>query len=174
MSRYLSNKLIGREPILQRQPLPATFTLAGPWGINPGFPGLSPSEGHVIHVLLTRAPLKNKNINTFVFPCDLHVLNTPPAFILSQNQTLRIKFGWRIFRDPKTSRISYSKLFLEEVHPKASLFRTARSSAQRTIHSFSPSQRSLTCLGLPIPELSSRTWHGSRWATLSKSLFRGD
>jgi len=80
----------------------------------------------------------------------------------------------RIFRDPKTSRISYSKLFLEEVHPKASLFHTARSSAQRTIHSFSPSQRSLTCLGLPIPELSSRTWHGSRWATLSKSLFRGD
>ena len=99
MSRYLTNKLIGREPILQRQLLLATFNLAVPWGINPGFPGLFPTEGHVIHVLLTRAPLKSNNINTVLIPCDLHVLNTPPAFILSQNQTLRKKFGWRIFRD---------------------------------------------------------------------------
>lgn len=67
----------------------ATFTLAGPWGINPPFGGLSPSTGHVIHVLLTRAPLKINNINTVYSPCDLHVLNTPPAFVLSQNQTLR-------------------------------------------------------------------------------------
>ena len=29
-------------------------------------------------------------------PCDLHVLNTPPAFVLSQNQTLRKKFGGMI------------------------------------------------------------------------------
>jgi hypothetical protein len=35
----------------------ATFTLAGPWGINPPFGGLSPSTGHVTHVLRTRAPL---------------------------------------------------------------------------------------------------------------------
>ena len=34
------------------------FTLARPWGINPSFPGLFPTEGHVIHVLLTRAPLE--------------------------------------------------------------------------------------------------------------------
>jgi hypothetical protein len=112
VSRYLTNKLIGREPILQRQPLLATFNLAVPWGINPGFPGLFPTEGHVIHVLLTRAPLKSPGITTRFIPCDLHVLNTPPAFVLSQNQTLRKKFGWRIFRSPKTSRISYSKLTL--------------------------------------------------------------
>ena len=37
----------------------AIFTLAGPWGINPSFPGLSPTSGHVTHVLLTRAPLGN-------------------------------------------------------------------------------------------------------------------
>ena len=67
----------------------APFNLAIPWGINPGFPGLSPSAGHVIHVLLTRAPLRSDNINTVFSPCDLHVLNTPPAFVLSQNQTLR-------------------------------------------------------------------------------------
>ena len=27
------------------------------------------------------------------FSCDLHVLGTPPAFVLSQNQTLQRKFG---------------------------------------------------------------------------------
>ena len=35
----------------------ATFTLAGPWGINPPFGGLFPTAGHVTHVLRTRAPL---------------------------------------------------------------------------------------------------------------------
>ncbi len=65
-------------------------------------------------MLLTRAPLKKSNINTRFSPYDLHVLNTPPAFVLSQNQTLRKKFGWRIFRSPKTSKITYSKLTLAE------------------------------------------------------------
>ena len=40
-------------------------------------------------MLLTRAPLDWSRITTQPIPCDLHVLNTPPAFILSQNQTLR-------------------------------------------------------------------------------------
>ena len=40
-------------------------------------------------MLLTRAPLDHSCITTQVIPCDLHVLNTPPAFVLSQNQTLR-------------------------------------------------------------------------------------
>ena len=30
---------------------------------------------------------------TISTPFDLHVLSTPPAFVLSQNQTLREKFG---------------------------------------------------------------------------------
>ena len=40
-------------------------------------------------MLLTRAPLGNQRIATPITPFDLHVLNTPPAFVLSQNQTLR-------------------------------------------------------------------------------------
>ena len=60
-----------------------------PGGINPPFGGLSPTQGYVVHVLLTRAPLESTNINTGVISFDLHVLNTPPAFVLSQNQTLR-------------------------------------------------------------------------------------
>ena len=42
-------------------------------------------------MLLTRAPLNKHRITTQLVPCDLHVLNTPPAFVLSQNQTLRKK-----------------------------------------------------------------------------------
>ena len=54
-------------------------------GISPGFPGLFPTRGQITHVLLTRLPL------TWVAPgpLDLHVLGTPPAFVLSQDQTLQ-------------------------------------------------------------------------------------
>jgi hypothetical protein len=38
-------------------------------------------------VLLTRSPLSEQPKSLFTF--DLHVLGTPPAFILSQDQTLR-------------------------------------------------------------------------------------
>ena len=47
-------------------------------------------------MLLTRAPLDLPGIATRKIPYDLHVLNTPPAFVLSQNQTLRKKFGGMI------------------------------------------------------------------------------
>ncbi|HAO80856.1 MAG TPA: hypothetical protein DCQ92_18175 [Verrucomicrobia subdivision 3 bacterium] len=42
-------------------------------------------------MLRTLAPLRLENIATFKSAFDLHVLSTPPAFVLSQNQTLRIK-----------------------------------------------------------------------------------
>src|SRR5262249_716293 len=59
----------------------------GPSGINPGFPGLSRCRGQVIHVLLTRSPLSPGPKPWFSL--DLHVLGAPPAFVLSQDQTLR-------------------------------------------------------------------------------------
>ena len=45
----------------------------------------------VAHVLLTRPPLASlpKKIHSL----DLHVLGTPPAFVLSQDQTLTKKFN---------------------------------------------------------------------------------
>ena len=55
-------------------------------GISTSFPVLSPSEGKVAHALLTRPPLEvSPKANS---PLDLHVLSTPPAFVLSQDQTL--------------------------------------------------------------------------------------
>ena len=56
-------------------------------GISQGFPWLSRSPGQVPHVLLTRSPLDNGPKAAASF--DLHVLSTPPAFVLSQDQTLR-------------------------------------------------------------------------------------
>ena len=45
----------------------------------------------VAHVLLTRPPLTSfpKELHSL----DLHVLGTPPAFVLSQDQTLNKKFN---------------------------------------------------------------------------------
>ncbi len=54
-------------------------------GIRPRFQGLSQSAGQISHVLLTRSPLIHPKASSF----DLHVLSTPPAFVLSQDQTLR-------------------------------------------------------------------------------------
>src|ERR1700710_1416997 len=58
-------------------------------GISHPFRQLSPSEGQITHVLLTRSPLEY--FPKEAFPLDLHVLSTPPAFVLSQDQTLHEK-----------------------------------------------------------------------------------
>jgi hypothetical protein len=43
-------------------------------------------------VLLTRPPLSIKEASFSSTPLDLHVLGTPPAFVLSQDQTLHKVF----------------------------------------------------------------------------------
>ena len=61
-------------------------------GITRRFHRLSRSYGQVTHALLARPPLSiisfvpKNSVNDFSF--DLHVLGTPPAFVLSQDQTL--------------------------------------------------------------------------------------
>ena len=94
VSRYLTNYLIGREPIFQRI-APLITVSCGTvilCGISICFQMLSPSERQVAHALLTRPPLSSKVIwpkpLSSRTPFDLHVLGTPPAFILSQDQTL--------------------------------------------------------------------------------------
>jgi hypothetical protein len=42
---------------------------------------------YVTHVLLTRSPLNQ--VPKDLIALDLHVLGTPPAFVLSQDQTLQ-------------------------------------------------------------------------------------
>ena len=60
-------------------------------GISSHFWLLSPCTGQVTHALLTRPPLSHQSIIRRILKgasFDLHVLGTPPAFILSQDQTL--------------------------------------------------------------------------------------
>ena len=59
---------------------------------------LSPTERQVAHVLLTRSPLSwtlfHPKTSEKTAPFDLHVLGAPPAFVLSQDQTLYDSCIW--------------------------------------------------------------------------------
>ena len=94
VGRYLTIYLIGREAILKRiAPFPAAPCGAvGLCGISSRFQLLSPTPGQVPHVLLTRSPLSypcvHPKASAEITPFDLHVLGAPPAFVLSQDQTL--------------------------------------------------------------------------------------
>ena len=57
-------------------------------GITRRFRAAIPGRGQVGHVLLSRSPLYLPRSGV---PFDLHVLGAPPAFILSQDRTLRPK-----------------------------------------------------------------------------------
>ena len=59
--------------------------------ISHTFMRLSRRRGQVTHVLLTRSPLIQDPQKQVPSPFDLHVLSTPPAFVLSQDQTLQTK-----------------------------------------------------------------------------------
>ena len=59
-------------------------------GISPSFLGLSQSSGQITHVLLTRSRLGPRASPGSSH--HLHVLSTPPAFVLSQDQTLRERY----------------------------------------------------------------------------------
>jgi hypothetical protein len=88
VGHYPTNKLIGRGPIPSRKTFHhQTMRPAVISGISPNFLELSQSRGQVAHVLLTRSPLEHPPEGRASF--DLHVLSTPPAFVLSQDQTLR-------------------------------------------------------------------------------------
>src|SRR5699024_570516 len=90
VGRYLTNQLIGREAISKRiAPFPSwPCGPVGLCGISSRFQLLSPSLRQVPHALLTRSPLNTEKINPLRIPFDLHVLGAPPAFVLSQDQTL--------------------------------------------------------------------------------------
>jgi hypothetical protein len=74
---------------MQRPPFPAgaeaPVVLSG---ISFPFGRLFRVSGQITHVLRTRAPLYSP---LRVFSLDLHVLGTPPAFVLSQDQTLQLR-----------------------------------------------------------------------------------
>ena len=80
LGRPLPHQLPNRTQAAPKAPF--GFEPQLPCGISPSFPGLFPTSGHVP----TRSsPVRHCRCR----PCDLHVLSMPPAFALSQDQTLR-------------------------------------------------------------------------------------
>ena len=87
MGRHPAVYLMGRGAIPSRRGFsPGAMRHPGVSGITRPFGRLSRGRGQVLHVLLSRSPLASTR--RWV-PFDLHVLGAPPAFILSQDRTLR-------------------------------------------------------------------------------------
>ena len=82
----------------------ASFDFSILYGISPIFTRLSQSTGQVA----TRySPVRQFNsIPKNTFSLDLHVLGTPPAFILSQDQTLHCIFLFNFLALKLTGTIS--------------------------------------------------------------------
>ena len=101
VSHYLTIKLIGREHIPGRktfhnQPCgqmsyPVLITVSG------GYPK---ARGRL---LTCYSPVRRSSTTEVAFPLDLHVLSTPPAFVLSQDQTLHRKQTPHTHPNPKAS-----------------------------------------------------------------------
>ena len=89
VGHYPTNKLIGREHIPGRKTFhhnpcekwsyPVLITVSG------GYPK---AKGRL---LTCYSPVRRSSTTEVAFPLDLHVLSTPPAFVLSQDQTLHRK-----------------------------------------------------------------------------------
>src|SRR5579884_3802421 len=84
VSRYLTNKLIMRRPFPKRRSFPPKSTC----GIRHHFWCLSLTLGYVPTCY---SAVRRSCTSEEALPLDLHVLGTPPAFILSQDQTLQKK-----------------------------------------------------------------------------------
>ena len=77
MGRYPANKLMMREPLDEREPLQAPFSVrkmsyGATSGISHRFQWFSPTQGQVAHVFLPNPPLSHLSIATSVIPFDLH------------------------------------------------------------------------------------------------------
>ena len=68
-------------------------------GITVPFGTLSRSLKYVTYLFRTLSPLYDLSVTQSTVPFDLHVLAMPPAFILSQDQTLQFDLLTSIFTD---------------------------------------------------------------------------
>ena len=90
VGHHPTNKLIGRGPIPHRKSFPPpghatsrVYSVLDP--VSQAYPkvqGRSPT---------CYSPVRHSSTPEGAFPFDLHVLSTPPAFVLSQDQTLQTK-----------------------------------------------------------------------------------
>ena len=115
------------------------------------------------------------------FAFDLHVLSTPPAFVLSQDQTLQLYNPSKITRaanlsigHPNLARSSYPVL-KDQFRPRHQT--SAPASSDRPIYHFTQTRSTCflqslpTFLGMTKNTIKFARWNGNRhlqWANLSR------
>src|SRR5690606_5896518 len=98
MDRRLGRPLPHQLPNPTRaDPSPINLSPEGRMRYYPQFTRTIPQRRARSHALLTRPPLAPKG------SLDLHVLSLPPAFVLSQDQTLKLKARYPATLDVRTS-----------------------------------------------------------------------
>ena len=107
VSHYLTNKLIGRESIPnQKKSFQPTRCLASSYPVLATVSDCYPrDEGRL---LTCYSPVRHSCTPERALPFDLHVLSTPPAFVLSQDQTLH----------RKNKKIRHTHTKQTQAHPK--------------------------------------------------------
>ena len=115
-------------------------------GITQPFGWLSQSPGHISDSLLTRSPL------CIATPCDLHVLATPPAFRLSQDQTLQLNFLARTVPDARCGGypLTETDTFTIRVYPRNEFVQTDRIKTIRTAVTAPSSARTSGVSQIPV------------------------
>jgi hypothetical protein len=91
VGHHPTNKLIGREPIPRQTEILSTHhhaTACDHPVLAPVSEGYPQAQGRL---LTCYSPVRRSSTPKGAFPHDLHVLSTPPAFVLSQDQTLQQK-----------------------------------------------------------------------------------
>lgn len=99
VGRYPAIKLIGRDPIPCRESFP---TITCDHVEHPALPPVSRSYSGAWGRSVTHySPVRHSHPGSKLpgIPFDLHVLSTPPAFILSQNRTLHKKLHGKTSKD---------------------------------------------------------------------------
>ena len=90
VGRYPANKLMGRGLIQDRRPKLPLVQNPKRSALHQALASVSTGYSCVLGRLPTcYSPVRRSSTPEGAFPLDLHVLGTPPAFVLSQDQTLR-------------------------------------------------------------------------------------
>ena len=104
----LTNQLIGREltPYRIAPFTPSPCGIVVLCGISRCFHLLSPCMGQIVHRVTHPSAAEMFSVQALrTSPLDLHVLSTPPAFVLSQDQTLMFDLSQEAL-PPRTTRQS--------------------------------------------------------------------
>src|SRR4028119_931484 len=127
VSHYPTNKLIGRRPLPWHL---AALTLRPYAVLAPVSRRYPPPQDTFLRVTHPSATHGRNH------PCDLHVLSIPPAFALSQDQTLR----FIIHQASQPSRPTQTNPEPFSHHSLADITRNARKNPQARSHSPTPTQ----------------------------------